>query len=154
MRAQKVVTAAPDIRALRIQIDAWRDHKRPSDPMPAPLWHEAIELARQHGVATTSKGLRIDYGALKRRLDLASSHTVEHTAPLAQRDDSRPDRTLHGFVEFEPTSFLTMTAQTQVVPQTILELSAPSGVTLKLSLASGHGMDLAAVVTAFCGRKA
>jgi len=31
MSAKKVETAAPDIRALRLQIDAWRDHKCPGD---------------------------------------------------------------------------------------------------------------------------
>ena len=39
--------------------------------MPATLWAAAVALARQRGLYTTARTLRIDYGALKKRLDTA-----------------------------------------------------------------------------------
>ena len=41
--------------------------------MPAALWGAAIVLARQHGLYTTARALRIDYGSLKKRLDAAGA---------------------------------------------------------------------------------
>jgi hypothetical protein len=40
-------------------------------PMPGALWAAAIALARQHGLYTTARTLRVDYGALKKRLAAA-----------------------------------------------------------------------------------
>jgi hypothetical protein len=44
--------------------------------MPAALWTAAIALARQHGLYTTARTLRIDYGALKKRRDAADAGRV------------------------------------------------------------------------------
>jgi hypothetical protein len=47
--------------------------------MPAALWTAAIALARQHGLYTTARALRLDYGSLKKRRDAAGAPAV--TAP-------------------------------------------------------------------------
>ena len=41
--------------------------------MPAALWAAAVVLARQHGLYPTARALRLDYGALKKRLDAAGA---------------------------------------------------------------------------------
>jgi hypothetical protein len=41
--------------------------------MPAALWAAAVALARQHGLYPTARALRVDYGALKKRLDAAGA---------------------------------------------------------------------------------
>jgi hypothetical protein len=40
--------------------------------MPAPLWAAAIALARRHGLYTTARTLRLDYGSLKKRVGPAA----------------------------------------------------------------------------------
>ena len=37
--------------------------------MPAALWAAAIALAQAHGLYTTARALRVDYGSLKKRRD-------------------------------------------------------------------------------------
>ena len=44
--------------------------------MPAALWTAAIALARQHGLYTTARTLRVDYGSLKKRRDAAGAGRV------------------------------------------------------------------------------
>lgn len=39
--------------------------------MPAALWRAAVALARRHGLYTTARTLRLDYGSLKKRLNTA-----------------------------------------------------------------------------------
>jgi hypothetical protein len=41
--------------------------------MPAALWAAAVALARRHGLYPTARALRLDYGALKKRLDAAGA---------------------------------------------------------------------------------
>src|SRR5439155_5077642 len=61
----------------RRRIARWRETRtHRGAPMPAALWAAAVALARQHGLYTTARTLRIDYGSLKKRLDTASPGRV------------------------------------------------------------------------------
>jgi len=61
----------------RRRVARWRE-TRPyrGAPMPAALWGAAVALARQHGLYTTARTLRVDYGSLKKRLDAAAGVRV------------------------------------------------------------------------------
>lgn len=60
------------LQQTRRQIAGWRATRtHRGAPMPATLWAAAVALARQHGLYATARTLRIDYGALKRRLNTA-----------------------------------------------------------------------------------
>jgi len=65
----------------RRRVARWRE-TRPyrGAPMPAALWAAASALARQHGLYTTARTLRIDYGSLKKRLDAAGAGGVPSSA--------------------------------------------------------------------------
>ena len=57
---------------VRQRFEEWRRTRTPGrSPIPASLWGAAIVLARQHGVYATSRLLRLDYAALKRRVSTA-----------------------------------------------------------------------------------
>ena len=61
----------------RRRITRWRETRtHRGAPMPAALWAAAIALARRHGLYTTARTLRIDYGSLKKRLDAAGAERV------------------------------------------------------------------------------
>jgi hypothetical protein len=65
----------------RRRIARWRETRRyRGAPMPAALWAVAIALARQHGLYTTARTLRIDYGSLKKRRDAAGAGRVPSPA--------------------------------------------------------------------------
>ena len=65
----------------RRRITRWRETRtHRGAPMPATLWAAAIALARQHGLYTTARALRVDYGSLKKRLDAAGAGCVPSPA--------------------------------------------------------------------------
>ena len=65
----------------RRRITRWRDMRTyRGAPMPAALWTAAIALARQHGLYTTARTLRVDYGSLKKRRDAAGAGRVPSPA--------------------------------------------------------------------------
>ena len=67
-------SASIGLEKTRRRIARWRE-TRPyrGAAMPAALWAAAIALARQHGLSTTARSLRIDYGSLQKRLDAAGA---------------------------------------------------------------------------------
>ena len=61
----------------RRRITRWRETRtHRGAPMPAALWTAAIALVRQHGLSTTARTLHLDYGSLKKRLDVAGAGRV------------------------------------------------------------------------------
>jgi hypothetical protein len=61
----------------RRRITRWRETRtHRGAPMPAALWAAAIALARQHGLYTTARTLRVYYGSLKKRRDAAGAGRV------------------------------------------------------------------------------
>ena len=61
----------------RRRITRWRETRtHRGAAMPTALWVAAVALARQHGLYTTARTLRIDYGSLKKRRDAAGAGRV------------------------------------------------------------------------------
>jgi hypothetical protein len=66
-----------ELKQTRRRIMRWletRTHR--GAPMPAALWAAAIALAQQHGLYTTARALRVDYGSLKKRLEAGDAGRV------------------------------------------------------------------------------
>jgi hypothetical protein len=69
------------LRQTRQRITRWRETRtHRGAPMPATLWAAAVALGRQHGLSTTARTLRLDYGSLKKRLDRAKGGRVSAPA--------------------------------------------------------------------------
>ena len=68
------------IDRVRRQLERWR-HTRPHPraPIPETLWTAAVALVPQHGLYGTARGVRVDYGALKRHVEAA---TRTESAPV------------------------------------------------------------------------
>ena len=62
----------PDsIRRLRERLQQFRGTHAKRPRLPDELWQAAVEQARQHGIYTVARTLRLDYANLQRRLDVA-----------------------------------------------------------------------------------
>jgi hypothetical protein len=88
-----------DVAELCRQIERWRQTRRHREYMPARLWTMAAGLAREYTVARIARLARVDYYALRDRLDAL---TVEHTPKQETRPSfvelpavMRPERRVH-----------------------------------------------------------
>jgi len=63
-------TRRPRLAMVRQRLERWRA-KRPHAhaALPPWVWVAAVALTRQHGLYRTARALRLDYGALKRRVE-------------------------------------------------------------------------------------
>ena len=72
MIAKETTSVPVALEKVRRRLERWRrtrTYRR--SPIPAALWSAAVAVARQHGLYTTSRVLRLDYTALKKRMPAA-----------------------------------------------------------------------------------
>ena len=62
--------SAPDLtlEELSERIERWRQTRRRRRPMPEHLWQAAANLSNRLSIQQVSKALRLNYGALKKRV--------------------------------------------------------------------------------------
>lgn len=81
MRVRSPAPRSLAMERVRQRFEQWRRTRTPRrSPIPATLWAAAVALARQHGLYATSRLLRLDYTALKRRMSTAEDRAVASAA--------------------------------------------------------------------------
>jgi hypothetical protein len=68
MNRKSTSVIAEPIAELQRQLDQFRSTRQRRTKLPESLWQAAAELARQHGVYSVAKPLRLDYAGLRKRL--------------------------------------------------------------------------------------
>lgn len=108
----------------------WRRTRELGTRIPESLWKLALELAARHGVSRTAIVLRVDYYALKKRLD-------------AQMPPRRVDSAaVPAFVELTPPSLATAGG-------CVIEFEKASGAKMRIELRGSQVPDLAALGRSF-----
>ena len=57
------------LEGLRRRFEDWRRTRKVRSRIPEPLWASAVKLAGRYGIHRTAKALRVDYYALKKRVE-------------------------------------------------------------------------------------
>ena len=61
---------------LRRRFERWRRTRKVRSRIPEPLWASAVKLADRYGIHRTAKALRVDYYALRKRIEGATAATA------------------------------------------------------------------------------
>lgn len=141
MRNGKTTTATlAELDGLRARIRQWRQMRPRTRPMPEALWSESSRAASRHGIWPVARELRINHGALKKRV-------------TAMVERSRRDQAITGVeVASVAPQFIELRGIGRPEPgalvQTVVEMVAPDGARLTIRLA-GANPDVAGMLTAF-----
>lgn len=65
----------------REQLTAWRLTRKPRARIPRELWELAARLAATHGVHRTARALKLEYYALKKRVEAVPDPSENCSAP-------------------------------------------------------------------------
>ncbi|HUT59725.1 MAG TPA: hypothetical protein VNA25_17905 [Phycisphaerae bacterium] len=145
------------LEGLRRRFDRWRRTRKVRSRIPEPLWVSAVKVAGTYGIHRTAKALRVDYYALKKRVEQTHDATTGKV-PAGTRAITA------GKVPAERRAVTASKTPAGVAGATFLELPAPvwSGCgecTLELENAGGAKMrvhlkgveapDLAALARSF-----
>lgn len=110
------------------QFAQWREHKSKRDRIPEHLWRAAVEVAQRHGVHATSRALRLEHSALRRRVE----KTARHMGDAAT------------FIELENTASADNVG-------CIVELEKSNGTRMRICVRDGAAVDWARMKEAFLG---
>jgi hypothetical protein len=125
MEKKEAKSEPAGVAELRERIETWRRTRAKPGPMPEALWRAAAQLARKHGLSAVAAALRLQYYALKDRVE-GTTHAVRRQGTAAFVEVSPPAMTPSGCV---------------------LELEAPGQ--RKMTLRVSSAIDVVAVVDAF-----
>ena len=134
MEQRQSLAQSPDIKAVRVRIDHWRQTRSKRTHMPEALWQASVALAKRHGAWRISQALGVRFEGLKSRLD----------RPAAQRE---PHNKASSFVDV--TSVLGR-ARSEAAAAATVELSRADGATLSLRFADTTNLDLPSLIRTFC----
>ena len=135
MRSTTTKALPASLEALRRRFDRWRRSRTARSRIPDPLWTSAVQAAGRYGLHRTTKALRLDYYALKKRVEDAAS-------------DREPDR------EAAATFFELPAPVSGGVSEWVVELEDPGGAKMRLHLKGGAVPDVAVLVRSFWGVEA
>ena len=86
-----------ELAKLERDVARWRQRRKVSCPMPAPLWGRAAELAQELGVGRVARVLGLNQTTLKHRVqasersgDACLATFVELLPPVPRRADATP----------------------------------------------------------------
>ena len=118
---------------LRRRFERWRRTRKVRSRIPEPLWASAVKLADRYGIHRTAKALRLDYYALKKRVEGAPAATAGKLP-----------------VEVAGARFLELPAAAWAgFGECTLDLEDASGAKLRVYLKGFEAPDLAALSRSF-----
>lgn len=68
------------LKTLRQRFERWRRARKVRSRIPEPLWTSAVKVAGTYGTGRTARALRVDYYALKKRVEERHAVTASKAA--------------------------------------------------------------------------
>ena len=131
MSTRSSAASSRDVRRVQRQFERWRSRRRSGSRIPDRLWQAAADLASELGVSKAAHALRLDYYALKQRVE---------SAPGRGLDDGGGG----GFVEIP-------VAAARGSGACVLEIEDTSGVRLRMEVQGMPAVELGSLVRSVLG---
>lgn len=135
MHTEGVLPELAEIEGLRGRIDAWRQMRPKSRPMPEELWREASAAAKRLGAGRVARELGLKYETLKQRV--ISGEDGRKKAP--------------GKTEFVELRDFPMPGLSAGRDEMVVEMVAADGTRLTIRV-KGASPNISALIDAFRGR--
>ncbi len=78
MRSRTTGTLPAPLEAIRRRFERWRRTRTGRSRIPDTRWTAAVQVAGHYGLHRTTQALRLDYYALKKRVEDAASDREPH----------------------------------------------------------------------------
>jgi len=139
MDARKPRGLPARLAGLRRRFEEWRRTHEARSRIPASLWGSAVKMAGVYGLNRTARALRLDYYALKKRVE---QETIVNDS-MATIPAAGPKReVVTPFLELVPPL-------SPGVSECIMELENAAGAKMRVHLKSTASPDLAALSQSF-----
>ena len=85
----------------RDRFAAWRRTRKVGARIPDKLWSLAVKLADAHGLSRTASALKLDFNALKKRVNAKNSDGTSAPAAFIELSPASPAASGECVIEFE-----------------------------------------------------
>ena len=124
---------------LRQRFERWRRTRKVRSRIPEPLWAAAVKSAAKYGIHRTAKALRVDYYALKKRVEQKAAIAGTQRGPAATASKAATEAT---FLELPAAAWAGSGECT-------LDWEDGGGAKLRVQLKGFEASDLAALSRSF-----
>lgn len=125
-----------DLQEVKLPLEEWRNNREPGRRrIPTAIWSRAAELAVRFGVAPVAAELRLDYKALKSRMNALELNGKKLVAAPPTPATTLPP----SFVELFPSL-----QATQSLQPCVLQVESPRGARLRVDVV---GLDVQGLAT-------
>jgi hypothetical protein len=121
------------LEGVRRRFETWRRRRKVRSPIPKELWAAAVKMAGTYGIHRTAKALRVDYYALKKRVEGSPAVTAS-SRPAGDAEVT--------FVELSPPAW-------PGAGECMLAMEDAGGAKLRVRLKGFGAPDLAALTRSF-----
>jgi hypothetical protein len=151
MSRDKVLEPLEGIEEVQGRLAIWRQGRIAGQAMPEELWSAAADLAVRHSVYAVARSLGLEFSKLKKRLE---QRHPELKKRLEQRLPKRREALRAGL---EASGFLELGAEELFgepagPTEAVVEVLAPDGARMRISLRGRTAVDLPGLVSAFARR--
>ena len=127
------------LEGVRQRFEDWRRTRKVRSPIPETLWASAVKSAGKYGIHRTAKALRVDYYALKKRVEQRAAIAGAQQEPAATASKATAEAT---FLELPAAAW-------PGSGECTLELEDAGGAKLRVHLKGFEAPDLAALSRSF-----
>ncbi len=170
MGTRKTPNLPARLAGTRRRFDRWRRTRKGRSRIPETLWASAVKAAGRYGVNKTAQALRLDYYALKKRVE-ATQTRVEAVGSrrvsggkvasrsISDRQAASADGSLAAIVPDKAgpagATFVELASPAPAsTRECILELEDPGGAKMRVHLKGVEAPDLTALSRSFWGVEA
>jgi hypothetical protein len=133
-----------ELKGLHRRIEAWRQTRPGTRPMPEELWKEASGFARKLGIGRVSRALRVNSVGLKRRMRASGPPRLVSRTSVRTGSVSRPD-----FIELSGPAPFAALSEAPAGSDAMVEVASPDGTRLTIRVKGATSAHVAAWVSAF-----
>lgn len=151
MSREKLLETLEGIEDVQGRLAQWRQGRVAGQAMPDELWSAAAELAARHSVYAVARSLGLEFSKLKKRVE-------QRQAELSKSPEGRhPKRSAavrtgngaSGFLELDASELF---GEPAGPTEAVVEMLAPDGARMRISLRGRAAVDLPGLVSAFARR--
>ncbi len=134
--------------AVRRRFELWRRTRQGRARIPEKLWSSAVKLAGTYGLCRTALALRLDYNALKRRVESAGVNDSS-AGPTSKRKTRTRSRSNARKSARDPAmTFVELPSLERLgAPACIIELDHPRGAKMRIHLTGRQSPEVVAALS-------
>jgi hypothetical protein len=148
MRSKKTQVIPARLEAGRRRFERWRGTRTGRSRIPERLWTSAVRLVGVYGLCRTARTLRLDYNALKRRVESAGVNGSPAGPVLKRRMSARSTSTERKSAQAPAMTFVELPPlEPAGVPECIVELDYPRGAKMRIRLTGRQSPEVVAALS-------